>query len=122
MEDWGRDRIRQRLEAYAHEVFKSPAYDGLLISKGIVSGVGGGSRFSLAQRHRLRRLGAREFYRLSNAWGRKLPIMGDCGAFTYVREEVPPYSVDEVIDFYVGCGFDFGISVDHVILAYQAAW
>ena len=42
--------------------------------------------------------------------------MGDCGAFTYVREETPPYSVDEVIDFYEGCGFDFGISVDHVIL------
>src|SRR5215813_8644376 len=52
IEDWGRERIRQRLEAYAHEVFKTPAYDGLLISKGIVSGVGGGSRFSLAQRHR----------------------------------------------------------------------
>ena len=27
--------------------------------------------------------------------------MGDCGAFTYVREEsTPPYTVDEVIDFY----------------------
>jgi hypothetical protein len=45
--------------------------------------------------------------------------MGDCGAFTYVREEVPPYSVDEVIDFYDACDFDFGISVDHVILDYN---
>jgi hypothetical protein len=48
--------------------------------------------------------------------------MGDCGAFTYVREETPPYSVDEVIQFYVECGVDFGISVDHVIVAYEPAW
>src|SRR5207237_10647019 len=31
-----------------------------------------------------------------------------------------PYSVDEVVDFYEGCGFDFGISVDHVILGYDS--
>jgi hypothetical protein len=30
--------------------------------------------------------------------------------------------VDDVIDFYVECGFDLGISVDHVILGYQPAW
>ena len=42
--------------------------------------------------------------------------MGDCGAFNYVHEEEPPYSVDEVFDFYEECGFDYGISVDHIIL------
>ena len=46
--------------------------------------------------------------------------MGDCGAFNYVHEEEPPYSVDEVFDFYEECGFDYGISVDHIILAYLA--
>ena len=45
--------------------------------------------------------------------------MGDCGAFTYVRETVPPYSVDEVIDFYEGAGFDAGLSLDHVILGFE---
>ena len=44
--------------------------------------------------------------------------MGDCGAFNYVHEEEPPYTVDEVFDFYEECGFDYGISVDHIILAY----
>jgi hypothetical protein len=122
LESWGSERVRQRNEQYAHEVFATPAYDGLLISKGIVDGAGGSSRFSLAQRHRLRRLGAREFYRLHDVWGRHLPIMGDCGAFTYVREETPPYSVDEVTEFYLECGVDFGISVDHVILEYQSSW
>ena len=46
--------------------------------------------------------------------------MGDCGAFNYVHEEEPPYSVDDVFDFYEECGFDYGISVDHIILAYLA--
>jgi hypothetical protein len=44
--------------------------------------------------------------------------MGDCGAFSYVQEDVPPYTPDEVIDFYTECGFDLGVSVDHVILAF----
>src|SRR5215469_8881044 len=47
--------------------------------------------------------------------------MGDCGAFSYVRDEAPPYTPDQVIDFYAECGFDLGISVDHVILGYDPA-
>src|SRR6202042_1074451 len=31
----------------------------------------------------------------------------------------PPYSVDDVVGFYLECGFDHGISVDHVILAFD---
>jgi hypothetical protein len=45
--------------------------------------------------------------------------MGDCGAFSYVREKRPPFTVQEVLDFYVQCGFDYGLSVDHVILGFQ---
>src|SRR5262249_40258873 len=112
------ERVRHRDDMYAHEVFSTTAYDGLLVSKGIVDGYGNsGSRYTLAQRHRLLRVGASEFFRTGS---RNLPIMGDCGAFTYVREAVPPYTVDEVMRFYVECAFNFGISVDHVILAYQS--
>ena len=50
---------------------------------------------------------------------RRIATIGDCGAFTYVREAKPPYSVDEVIDFYEDCGFDAGMSVDHVVLGYS---
>src|SRR5215831_1694874 len=85
-EEWTSDRIRQRNETYAHEALTTPAYDGLLVSKGIVDGAGGTSRFTLAQRHRLRRIGAPEFYRLEGIWSRRLVVMGDCGAFTYLRE------------------------------------
>ena len=47
--------------------------------------------------------------------------MGDCGAFTYINDDVPPYTPDEVIDFYDECGFDLGISIDHVIFGYDPA-
>jgi len=112
-------RKRQRDDLYAHEVFSSPPFDGLLVSKGIVDGYGAlGSRYTLAQRHRLLRLGAPEFFRIAQA-RRKLTIMGDCGAFTYVKEEVPPYSIEEVLEFYGGCRFDYGLSLDHVILLFK---
>jgi hypothetical protein len=112
-------RVRQRDDRYAHEVLKKPAYDGLLVSKPIVDGLASASgKYTMAQRHRLYRLGVRRFFRLDQP-GWHLAAMGDCGSFTYIREEEPPYSVNDVIDFYDGCGFDYGISVDHVIFGWD---
>jgi hypothetical protein len=117
-------RLRTRDDRYAHEVFTRPPFDGLLVSKAIVDGVdasGKTGKYSLAQRHRLLREGVREFFRLDDHPGSKhLKTMGDCGAFSYVKEETPPFTVDEVIDFYEACGFDYGVSVDHVILGFDA--
>ncbi len=111
-------RITQRDDLYAHQVFDTPPYDGMLISKAIVEG--DSSKYSLGQRHRLYREGVRRFLRLDKLkTGRRLETMGDCGAFSYVREEDPPITVDEAIDFYEECGFDYGISVDHIILGYK---
>lgn len=108
------DRVRQRDDAYAHEVFRRPPYDGILVSKALLDGRG---RYSVAQRSRFYREGVRAFLRLERH--PELRIMGDCGAFSYVDEEVPPYSVDEVLSFYLNGGFDSGVSPDHVILGYS---
>jgi hypothetical protein len=114
-----RSRVRQRDDVYAHELFREPPYDGLLVSKAIVDGHGGGlGRYTIAQRHRLLRVGVRDFFRVEKA-GRKLETMGDCGAFSYAREKTPPFTVGDVIDFYVDGDFDYAISVDHVILGYR---
>src|SRR4051812_5368062 len=117
------DRVRQRHGLYPHEIFSEPPYDGVLVSKAIVEGTGraASGKYSLAQRHRLLRVGVREFFRLDDR-PRPEPLltMGDCGAFTYVREEQPLFTVDEVIDFYECCGFDYGVAVDHVILSYRS--
>jgi hypothetical protein len=113
-------RVRQRDEHYAHEALRTPPFDGLLVSKTIVDGLPGvAGKYTLAQRHRLYRVGVREFFRLDQVPGPRLTTMGDCGAFTYFRDETPPYSPDEVIDFYCECGFDLGISIDHIILGYD---
>ena len=113
-------RVRQRDDKYAHEVQTPPPYSGLLISKPIVDGLPGSSgKYTVAQRNRLYREGARKFFRLDQA-SVGLDIMGDCGAFTYIRETEPVYTIDEVIQFYEGVGSDLGIAVDHVIFGYNA--
>jgi len=113
-------RVRQRDDHYAHEALRTPPFDGFLVSKTIVDGLpGAAGKYTIAQRHRLYRVGIREFFRLDDRPGPRLATMGDCGAFSYVRDDEPPYSPDDVIDFYSECGFDLGISVDHVILGYD---
>ena len=113
-------RIRQRDDLYAHEILDPCPYDGMLISKAIVDGVeGGAGKYSAQQRQRLYREGIREFYRLDAGDGPAIDTIGDCGAFQYVRDPAPPYTIDQVIDFYEGCGVDAGISLDHVILGFQ---
>ena len=110
-------RIRHQHDLYAHEVFSKPPYDGILLSKAIVDGTSqGAGKYTGPQRLRLLRTGVRSFFRLD---GSKVATMGDCGAFAYVREPEPPYSVEEVIEFYDRCGFDLGVSVDHVILGFS---
>lgn len=113
--------VRQRDDRYAHEIHDAPPYAGMLISKAIVDGLGGAGRYTAAQRHRLYRLGVRGFFRVDEAPGPRIQTMGDCGAFSYVADPEPPYTVDEVIDFYEGCGLDLGLSLDHVILDYREA-
>src|SRR4051812_31931399 len=109
-------RIRQRDDLYAHEVLDPSPYRGMLVSKAIIDGINGGAgKYSAQQRQRLYRVGIREFFRLDEVRGARLSTLGDCGAFTYVREEEPPYTVDEVIDFYEELGFDAGLSLDHVV-------
>lgn len=109
-------RVRQRDDRYAHEVLRAPAYDGLLVSKAIVDGsINGVGKYSMPQRQRIYRLGVRGFFRLPDS----VETLGDCGAFTYVNEPEPPYTVHEVLDFYEQCQFDAGVSIDHVILGYR---
>jgi hypothetical protein len=120
------ERIRHQDDHYAHEVFRAQGrvFDGYLVSKAIVEGTGAASqaKYTQAQQRRILREGVHEFFRLKNhPWG-PIECMGDCGAFSYVKEEAPPFSVDSVIDFYVRCGFDYGFSVDHVIVEYKPQW
>ncbi len=44
------------------------------------------------------------------------PIMADCGAFSYINQEVPPYKTSEVLQIYSELGFKYGVSVDHLVV------
>jgi hypothetical protein len=111
-------RVRQRDDLYAHELLRPIPYRGLLVSKAMIDRYGGAGRYSAQQRQRFYRVGVRKFFRLHAVPGPRIETMGDCGAFSYINDDRPPYTVEEVVEFYEGAGFDAGLSVDHVIPAF----
>jgi hypothetical protein len=101
-------------DVYPHELFAAPPYDGMLVSRGIVH-----VKYSEAQAMRFRRSGARAFLRLDKGKLAAMPIFGDCGAFSYHKEEVPPYTSEDTAAFYNDGGFTHGCSVDHIIFEHD---
>jgi hypothetical protein len=47
---------------------------------------------------------------------KKFEILADCGAFSYIDKEIPPYKTSDVLKLYCDGGFDFGVSVDHLVV------
>jgi len=92
-------------DKYAHELISPPPYDGILISRAVAED----SPERVAQ---MRIGGARRVMRIP----RKLRILGDCGAFSYVNEREPLYETSDVLDFYEAIGVDYGVAVDHLIV------
>ncbi|OLQ95155.1 hypothetical protein BIY21_06805, partial [Vibrio ponticus] len=110
-------RVIQRDDVYAHHLLPRP-YDGILISKSIVEGLPGRTdrtRYTKGQKYRLYREGAHRFFRFDDNY----LVMGDSGAFSYISEDTPPYTTDDLIDFYVKSKVDSGVSLDHVIVGYN---
>ncbi|APG86983.1 archaeosine tRNA-ribosyltransferase type 5 (plasmid) [Sinorhizobium americanum CCGM7] len=106
-------------DVYPHEIMGYAPYDGMLVSRGIVGGSAVGGKYTEAQAMRFRRVGAREFLRLEKPALAKLPIFGDCGAFTYHKEERPPYTPEDTAEFYDDGRFTHGCSVDHIIFDFN---
>lgn len=112
-------RVPGRDDQYAHEfIHPERPYDGMLVSKYALDN--GGSRFTQARRVRFHREGVRKFYRFpkrsgATHWDEPWPTLGDCGAFGYIKDDVPPYTAQEIVDFYDNCDFTYGVSVDHII-------
>lgn len=90
---------------YAHQFFNKPIFDGMLISKSIITA---------ATQQRIRQAGGiHAFCRLDKG----LPVMGDCGAFSYRDEPEPPYGIMEILNYYETLGFTYGVALDHLIFA-----
>jgi hypothetical protein len=52
----------------------------------------------------------------------RLKILADSGAFSFVNEQTPPISVNDVIDFQNHIDADLGVSLDHIIPDYDAGY
>ncbi|TCP53887.1 tRNA-guanine family transglycosylase [Tumebacillus sp. BK434] len=103
------DSRRDRLlgDRYAHELYNNnPNYDGVLISKTNID------KATQRKRQLISEMGIRNFLRLPE----NTPIMGDCGAFSYIEQDAPPYTTQQVLDYYHELGYDYGVSVDHLIV------
>lgn len=92
-------------EVFAHQIYPSPNYDGILVSKVV-------AEKTQKKKRRINELGVHRYLRVPS----EFPIMGDCGAFDYIKEDEPPYTTDEILDYYTRLGFDYGVSVDHLIV------
>jgi hypothetical protein len=106
-------------DAYPHEILGYAPYDGVLVSRGIVGDHRVKGKYTASQARRFHLIGVRKFLRLDTPEFAHLDIFGDCGAFTYAQEELPPYSPGEMAEFYDECGFTHGASVDHIILDFD---
>ncbi len=106
-------------DQYPHEIMGYAPYDGMLISRGVVSDHVMTGKYSEAQSMRLQRVGARQFLRLEAEVFKDKMLLGDCGAFSYRDYEKPPYTPQEMVEFYDACQFTHGCSVDHIIFEFD---
>jgi len=90
---------------YAHQLYSEPNYDGILMSRAV-------AQKSKKKNALLESLGVHRYIRVPDDFS----IMGDCGAFDYIESDVPPYSTEDVLDYYTRLGFNYGVSVDHLIV------
>lgn len=108
-------------DVYPHQILGYAPYHGVLVSRAILGGHRSKGKYSPGQARRFETVGARKFLRLDTPEFERLPIFGDCGAFAYANEEIPPYSPVEIAEFYEDCGFTHGCSVDHIIFDFDAS-
>jgi hypothetical protein len=112
MVDAGYDLINDqygtpRKDVYAHEIYGQPTCDGILVTKSVVKGKKAKAIVTAG--------GIAKFLRLPEG----MPVMGDCGAFQFINEKVPPYSCEEICEYYETCGFDYGMTLDHLITKFS---
>lgn len=99
-------------DVLAHDILTPPPYDGILFS--LANFVKKKSLPDLKNPKIRGYSDIKQYLKLNGS----LQVMGDCGAFSYINEDVPPqpfFSVENVANFYNLLNFDYGVSVDHIV-------
>lgn len=101
-------------DVYAHEIYKVPNYDGILVSMMNINPKK--TKIDSPQSKKFQKVldagGIHNFVRIPTEY----PVLGDCGAYSYRDYYEPPYETKEILDYYEILGFDIGVSIDHLIL------
>ena len=116
-DEYSPTRVRQRDDLYAHEVLDTRAlrrHAGQQVDR---------RRLHQGRRQVLGRparphVPAGRTALLPPARRASRPSATTAPSTTSTRKSLP-YTVDEVLDFYDGCGFDAGVSIDHIIFGYD---
>ena len=92
---------------YMWELFgvENVPFDGVLVSRVKVEE-------NKSKLRRIQELGIHEFLRLPKTF----PILGDCGAWGYIDQKLPPYDPIEMLKFCKDVGVNIGVSVDHLVV------
>jgi hypothetical protein len=98
------DRNAYKDDIYAHEIYSKPNYDGILVSKIVID------------KSSRKKADIEAFGGIHHFIRTESEVMGDCGAFGYIAEVEPPYKTDEILEYYEKLGFDYGVSIDHLIV------
>ncbi len=106
-------------DLFPHEFMDVAPYDGILVSRALVGDHLYSGKYTESQAMRFRREGARMFLRYLEKDYPGSFVFGDCGAFQYHKLEKPPYSSEDMVDFYSDAGFTHGCSVDHIIFDFD---
>ena len=64
----------------SHELYGAPTCDGILVTKSVVK--------EKKAKAIVEAGGIAKFLRLPDG----MPVMGDCGAFQFINDEIPPYT------------------------------
>ena len=118
--DFSEDRSPSDREPYwddyfPHEILKKSPYDGMLVSRATIGSRQISGLYNESQAMQFLRVGARKFLRFSKKDYPNSIVMGDCGAFSYHNMDEPPYTIDEIVEFYGDGQFEAGCSLDHII-------
>jgi hypothetical protein len=95
-------------DVYSHEIYDPPNYDGLLVS---MMNIIGKTASKTKSEKVLSSGGIHNFLRAHS----NLPILGDCGAYSYRNDYEPPFETEEILNYYETLGFNIGVSIDHLI-------
>ncbi|MHA2503605.1 MAG: hypothetical protein ACXAE3_12130 [Candidatus Kariarchaeaceae archaeon] len=91
------------VKVYSHEIYDHANFDGLLVSK--IKLEQSGKNLEAIMNNG----GIHQYLRYNG------PVFGDNGAYSYIDEKTPPFTVPDLLNYYDRLGVDLGVSLDHIV-------